>query len=225
MESDFTKVLALKPRINTLAVDELYCREYVDYESFDKSKRRREDLVKTMIRGCKVLDDLGVTYCLGRGSVLGLHRDQGFLPTDVDIDIDVFGDEKVYQMLKQMPFDEFFITSNKGHYQQLALVDKETNVIFDIFFYYEKNGQLINRNYFGYFWLPGEIVRNLHRISFEGYDFSVPEMEWYCEFWYGEHWRQPKKYGQDWSIDYRKDCKGLIYTGEKDIVYQSLFKK
>jgi hypothetical protein len=213
----------IKPNIDLQSKDELYCREYMNYELIDKGQRRREDQVKTMLKGCMVLDELGVKYALSRGTALGLGRDNDFLPLDIDIDLDVFGDEDIYKILKAMPFEELFVTHNKGHYQQFAFWDKETTVIFDISFFHQHEARWNNRNYFGYYWLPHELVSNLAAIEVEEYFYPIYNLDWYCEFWYGPNWRTPKKYGQDWSIDYRTDCKGFIYTGEKDIIYEKFF--
>lgn len=213
----------IKPTIDLHTKDDLYCREYMNYDLIDKGERRQEDLIKTMRKGCLVLDDLGIPYALSRGTALGLGRDNRFLPTDIDIDIDVFGDQHVYKIIKAMPFDELFVTFNNGHYQQFAFWDKETKVIFDISFFHQREGRWHNRNYFGYYWLPPEIVANLTAISVDNYYYPIYKLDWFCEFWYGPNWRTPKKYGQDWSIDYRNDCKGFIYTGEKDIIYDKFY--
>ena len=197
--------------------DELICREYIDYELLDKSKRKREDLIRTMVLGCNVLDKIGVKYSIGRGSLLGFHRDNNFLPSDIDIDIDVFSDKHVYNIIKLMPFDILLTTSNRGQYMQLAMLDRETNVIFDIWFYHEKNGRLYNRNFFGSFWLPADRFREFESLQFESRIYPVPNPDWYCQYWYGDNWRTPKKYGKDWTVDYRRDCKAFEYTGIKNV--------
>jgi len=214
----------IKPNIDLGKKEVLYCREYIDYEKIDKNPRKREYLIRTMMRGCHVLDRLGVKYAVGRGTALGFNRERGFLPTDIDIDIDVFGDEQVYQIIRRLPFDELFVTSSNGHYQQFAFLDKETNVIFDLYFYYLTSGCWINRNYFGYHWLPADKYEKLGAFPFEGFDFPAPDLDWYCSFWYGDNWRTPKKYDKTWSEYYQNDCKGFIYLGEKDIVNERLFE-
>lgn len=205
--------------------DELLCREYIEYNLIDKSKRRREDLVKTMLKGCMVLEEIGVKYWLGRGSVLGFHRDNDFLPNDIDIDIDVYTDKDVYKIIQKMPFEVIFVTNCRGRYMQLAFWDSETKVIFDIFFYYDSGRKLYNRNYFGYFWLPSDQIERLTTINFAGRDYPIPAPEWYCRFWYGDNWRTPKKCGTpDWTIDYRKDCEGFIYKGAKNVTDLHYYK-
>jgi hypothetical protein len=197
--------------------DQLLCREYIDYELLDKGKRKWEDLVKTMVKGCSVLEQIGVKYWIGRGSLLGFHRDDNFLPSDIDIDIDVYSDRDVYKIIKIMPFDILLVTSNRGQYMQLSFLDSDTNVIFDIWFYHERDGRLYNRNFFGSFWLPSERFNEFESIQFNDREYPVPNPDWYCQYWYGDNWRIPKKYGKDWTIDYRKDCKAFVYTGAKNL--------
>lgn len=211
--------------LKCIGPDELLCREYFEYDLIDKSGRRQEDLIKTMEKGCSVLEELGIKYWIGRGSILGFHRDNDFLPKDIDIDIDVYSDKDVYRIIQKMPFDVLFITSSRGRYMQLSFIDRSTDTIFDIWFYHEQDGRLMNRNYFGYFWLPAEKCDKLQTMNLYGREYPVPDPEWYCNFWYGNKWRTPKSYGKDWSIAYREDCKGFIYTGVKNIEYLQYYKE
>ncbi len=204
--------------------DILYSNEYINYGLVDKSPRHRNALSKTMKTGCKVLDELGVKYWLGRGSVLGFHRENGFLPNDIDIDIDLVGDKDIYRIFQKLPFELLLVTICNGRHQQCAFIDPETNVIFDIWMYHgNDSGVMINRNYYGYFWLPEILQDNLATYCLEGRNYIIPNPEWYCDFWYGENWRTPKSYGDDWSIDYRNDCKGFTYTGLTNLVVTNYY--
>lgn len=214
----------IKRFVNSEEPDELLCREYVEYDLIDKNTRKREDLVSTMEKGCSVLEEIGVKYWIGRGSLLGFHRDNDFLPKDIDIDIDVYSDKDVYTIIQKMPFDILFVTSCRGRYMQLTFIDRPTDIIFDIWFYHDRDGKPTNRNYFGYFWLPHEKIEILQEMNLYGRSYPVPDPEWYCDFWYGKNWRIPKSYGKDWSIDYREDCKGFIYTGVKNVEYLHYYK-
>lgn len=209
--------------IANISLDKLFCRIYIDFDSIGKRRPCREDLLKTMEKGCRILEEIGIKYWLGRGSVLGFHRDGDFLPNDSDIDIDVLADRDIYEIIRRMPFDILYVTSSGGHYMQFAFLDRETDAIFDLWFYHETDGKLMNRNHYGYFWLPADKVQNLTTIRFNGRDYPSPEPEWFCEFWYGKDWKTPKKYGKDWSIDYRRDCNGFIYRGEKKITVNNYF--
>ena len=219
----FKKVFRVSD-FGNISKDELLCREYIEYDLIDKNTRKREDLVRTMLKGCLVLEEIGVKYWIGRGSLLGFHRDNDFLPNDIDIDIDVYTDKDVYQIIHKMPFEVLFVTNCRGRYMQLAFWDSETKVSFDIWFYHDSESKWYNRNYYGYFWLPSNQFDRLTTINFGGRAYPVPDPEWYCRFWYGENWRTPQKYGSDWSIEYRKDCKGFIFEGVKNITYLRYYK-
>ncbi len=205
--------------------DELLCKEFIEYDAIDKSPRKRDDVERTLRAGCEVLEGLGVKYWLDRGTLLGLYRDNDFLPGDIDIDVSVYSDKDIYRIIQKLPFDVLYVTSNRGYYMQYAFLDRETNVIFDIAFYHDKDGKLFNRNYFGYFWLPSEEINNLRTIRFCGKEYPVPDPDWYCRYWYGENWRQPKTYGKDWTIAYREDCQGFVYKGAQNIKNLKYFKK
>jgi hypothetical protein len=214
----FRKEILRLNDFENISGDELLCREYIEYSLIDKSKRPRECLVRTMLKGCLVLEEVGVKYWIGRGSLLGFHRDNDFLPKDIDIDISVYTDKDVYKIIQKMPFDALFVTNCRGRYMQLAFLDNETNVIFDIWFYHDSDIKIYNRNFFGYFWLPKNKIDNLTAFNFEGKDYPVPDPEWFCSFWYGDNWRTPKEYKtSDWTIPYREDCKGFLYYGIKNV--------
>ncbi|MBI4929789.1 MAG: hypothetical protein HY841_03430 [Bacteroidetes bacterium] len=173
-----------------------------------------------MNKGFDVLDKLGVKYSLGRGLILGFHRDGKFLPNDIDIDIDIFGDKQVYEIIKNMPFEMLLLSSCNGRYMQLAFLDRETNVIFDILFYYTEGNRVVNRNVYGYFWMPVEKIKNMSAITINNKSYPSLDPEWFCNFWYGEDWKKPQKYNADWTIDYRRNCKGFIYKGIDNVVFR-----
>ena len=206
--------LRVKESFERINKDDVLVREYISYESIDKGRREKAALVKTMVKGCAVLESLGVKYWLCRGIVLGLFRDKTFLANDIDIDLSVHTDKDIYEIIRKMPFDVLLTTNCRGRYMQVAFLDRETNVIFDIWFYHDSGDKIYSRNLYGYFWMPAARLQNLRRISFEGKDYPLPDEEWFCDFWYGKNWRQPKKYKtSDWTIPYREDCKGFIYYG------------
>ncbi|OGT07449.1 MAG: hypothetical protein A2103_04230 [Gammaproteobacteria bacterium GWF2_41_13] len=214
----FRKITFRLDNFENISRDELLCREYIEYALIDKSKRPRENLIKTMSKGCGVLEEIGVKYWLGRGTLLGFYRDNDFLPNDIDIDIDVYTDKDIYKIIQKMPFEVLFVTNCRGHYMQLAFFDRETNIIFDIFFYFESGDKWYNRNCFGYFWLPSNQFDKLGIMNFDGRNYPVPlDSEWYCRFWYGEDWKTPKKQSADWTIEYRNNCKGFIFEGVKNV--------
>ena len=88
-------------------------REFIDYYGMDKKGRDKENLLKTMKVGCDVLDKLGVSYWVSRGTLLGWHRGNDFLPGELDIDIDVHTERYVFDIIRHMPLDLLLITNHQ----------------------------------------------------------------------------------------------------------------
>ncbi len=196
----------------------LLVRRYITMNSINNQHVKSHDLEKTLITGCKVLEDLGVKYWVASGTLLGLNRDGDFLKNDYEIDVDVYTDKDVYKIIKELPFiDIVRIVSHDNRYMQFALVDKSTDVIFDIWFYYPKGSKLMNRNDYGIFWYPSKKFTNLTTIRYNGNEYPCPDPDWYCEFVYGKSWRTPKQYQKHWTYYYTKDCKGFRFTGNANV--------
>lgn len=192
--------------------DVLYSRVFRDLGSINKNPRAESDILSTLIRGVKVLDDLNINYCLGRGTVLGIHRDNKFLEGDIDIDIDVFGDDLAFEIIKSMPFELLLINTSDGRFMQLVFIDDETQVLFDIWFYHVNGSIALHRNYHGYFTFPQKQISAIRLVEFRNQKFRVPEPEWYCRYWYGDSWAKPITYQAHWTINYSRDCKGFKFV-------------
>ncbi|HIA13165.1 MAG TPA: hypothetical protein EYN69_14020 [Flavobacteriales bacterium] len=199
--------------------DTLFCRNYIDSDSLEKKSFTTEELHVSLQKGVEVLEELGVTYWVARGTLLGMHRDNDFLKGDKDLDIGVYTDMDIYKLLKALPFEEvLFTTIHKGRYMQVPLLDEETGVIFDIWIYHDENGRLYNRNFHGHFELPVEILSKMTTIDFRGVTYAAPDPDWYLSYWYGDDWREPKSYNGHWSLDYQRDCKGFELTDTSHLV-------
>ena len=199
-------------------------KELIEYERIDKTPRDTRELLKTMHQACKILEEIGVKYLLSRGTLLGLHRDNKFLPDDLDIDIDVYTDKDVYKIIQKLPYDVLVAATSEGHYMQLAFLDLDTEVVFDIWFYYPFGDHIINRNFFGYFLLPDQSATQPGIISLGEHTYpTFSDPEWYCRYWYGENWRTPKKYGNNWQLDYERDCEAFVFLGERNLIYKKYY--
>lgn len=201
----------------------LVTRLYKNYSAIDKSPRSNEAILKTMEKGIDILEKLEISYVIGRGTLLGLHRDKQFLPGDIDIDIDVLGDESVYEIIKKMPFEIVQISISQGRYQQLVFIDADTNVLFDVWFYHLINDQYVNRHLYGYFKFPKAEIEKLTRSAFNGKEYSTVDPDWYCEYWYGKNWKAPCKYQEDWVKFYIRDCSAFDYKPEAYPQYVKLY--
>lgn len=212
MRKYIKKVFNLAQRIFLfMQPDIFYNRNYIDYNSLGRQPRSFEAQKEILHKGLGVLDKLGIQYSIGRGTLLGIYRDGKFVEGDMDIDIDVFKDDDVFRIIKEMPFELLLVTECNGKYQQIAFYDKKTDMVFDIWFYNLEKGNYINRNFKGNFILPKEKVENLSRISYGGIEYLSLEPEWFCLYWYGKNWRTPVHYNEPWYKYYRKECSAFSY--------------
>ena len=211
-------VLISKSSMNGLSI-----RSYINFNTIDKSPKKQEDLLFTMKKGISILDSLGIVYSLGRGTLLGIHRDKKYTDGDNDIDIDVFEDKNIHEIINKLPFEIVLITMSAGRYQQLVMVDPETGVLFDIWFYSLIKNEYVNRHAQGFFKIPKNEVLNLKTILFEKKQYSCFDPNWYCEYWYGKFWKTPVKYSKTWIQFYKEDCSGFEFSPEKNLIFIKLF--
>ena len=198
--------------------DVITVRRYSNIGKLNQKSLNAKGLEKTLIKGCSVLEELGVKYWISSGTLLGLNRDKNLIPYDKDVDIHVLADMDIYKIVKKMPFNSVLrVVSSNNRYMQFAFFDEETKAIFDIFFFYEKADLLVNRNDYGIFWYPIDKIQNLTTISFNNRKYPAPDPSWYCEFMYGKDWRTPDNYKEHWVEYYIKNSKGFIFTGNKNV--------
>jgi len=186
-------------------------REYISYMGLERTGRSREALLSTLEKGCRALDDLGIVYWLGRGTLLGWYRDGNFLPGEIDLDVDVYTDQSLFAIVKHMPFEVMYVCSHQksGKFTQLVFLDPDNDVIFDLCFYENEGGEIVNRLAPGDFFLPASVPDNLKAIDIDSRSYPVPDPEWYCRYWYGDGWKTPKKYRDEWVSNYKTDCSGF----------------
>lgn len=137
----------------------------------------------------KQLDD----YWISAGTLLGLYRDNGFIPHDTDLDVEVIGESPKLN-------DSFELVVEAKHMEapmQTAYRHKDTGVIFDIYHFWEEGADLINISLHGKMTMPAKFVQPLG--EFKG--FKAPNnIEKYLEIRYGD-WQTPKQYKVSWEQD------------------------
>ncbi len=179
------------------------------------------EVTKSMLKGvCSILDNLEIPYFVDNGTLLGIIRENRILPWDNDADISVDSKvaEKIYRnrwrfwlkgyrtFVRRYKFDtEHF---KKGELRIIKIQTKKgpfikEHDILDIFI--KKKVDDI------YLWTvgakdivvqtsPAKYYENLKRITFDDYDYLVPEScENYLEYRYGD-WKTPVK-EWDWRVD------------------------
>lgn len=200
-----------QPSPNGLAV-----RIYDNHQKRKNTVVTKDDLKSTLEKGTEALNRLGLKYALGRGTLLGLYRDNSFTPGDHDIDIDIYSDESIYEIINALPFELMQITTSSGRYQQAVFIDQQNDVLFDIWFYNKTNNNFINKHMQGLFSLPIEKIQLMETVEYKGIKYPCLAPSWYCEYWFGKNWKSPKKYSKTWIEHYEMDCSGFSRNHEQN---------
>lgn len=184
----------------------IYKRLYIDYDKIMKNGISKENLSKSLFKTREILNEMGIDYSLGRGTLLGLYRDNDFVKNDNDIDIDIFEDKNIYDLASKMPFEIVMTTIINGSYEQLVMLDLETGVLIDFWFYKKKKQMHVYTNEYGSFSIPTEQINSLDKIMFGGNEYNCLKPEWYCKYWYGEKWKEQLVYTSTWIDHYELVC-------------------
>jgi hypothetical protein len=133
-------------------------------------------------------------YWLTDGTLLGFHRENGFISHDSDIDlgmpIGAYSDSLITEMERQ----GFILMRQLGAIEKgLELTFQKNGINLDIFFFYNETGLIFHSA-----WMRGLELRYYYRpfklktSSFKGLGVSVPEnTEDYIVQKYGADWRTP----------------------------------
>lgn len=177
---------------------------------------------KLMVSAIKIFDDNNIRYWLEGGTLLGIRREGRLLPWDDDLDISMMVDqlEKLDMLLSDLKKRGFRVRirkfekdSNyfkKGNIRMIKIRTKsffglkKGKVCLDVFIKYP----IENKAYWEIAgktkYVPLKFYKSFREISFNNYDFSIPELtEDYLTYRYGD-WETPVK---DW--DTSKDDKAL----------------
>lgn len=161
------------------------------HSSFGMEQLAGKDALGVLLDGLSHFGERA--YWLSAGTLLGFERDGGFIPYDTDIDIAVMGEEEItlpesYRRIR-------FIESD-GKPMQRAYIHEPSNIIFDIFHYYEDGDHIFNRQEKGQITRSKHLVQPLAKKTYLEQEFSVPNnIDEYLTEWYGD-WRTPVRGGK-----------------------------
>jgi phosphorylcholine metabolism protein LicD len=166
------------------------------------------------VRGIVILKNLGVNHWISSGNLLGLYRDNKFIKHDTDIDVNVSlrwdtDETNVIQMeLLSVFFSQNFTLLRsviyKNHPMQLAYMDNETNIIFDMYFFYTglEKGHALNITQSGLIRKPLKYIEKLDVLKYGGFEFPIPtHIEEFLVWRFGENWREPSSKKVAWEKD------------------------
>jgi len=134
---------------------------------------------------------------LGAGTLLGMHRDGGFIPHDTDIDFMRVMDwnEPNDVALPSEEFEPIRTVTHQGRTMQRAYM--RDKVIVDFAFFYRGLGsdpdEAIHVHDCGVIRMKVDLAEPVSRGEFEGSEVLLPaKVEPWLEWWYGTTWRVPR---------------------------------
>jgi hypothetical protein len=205
---------------------------YTDYFSFPFDTTQALNRVGSAValkKGCEILESFNINYTLATGTALGIHRENGFIGGDNDLDVDIveqkISNNRLLQLCKVFKEKGFKIgrkVTFRGSIQQLIFYSK-SNVIFDVCIWRKKDNFFYNylpELVFKVRRHPAQYYTNMSEIDFSDQKYPVPkDIESWLVLQYGEDWRIPKSKG-NWVED------ALDITPNKDFIYRTfLFLK
>lgn len=160
------------------------------------------DASSVLLEACEFLEEIGVTYFLIAGTLLGIVRDGELLPHDKDIDLGIPWDVDREWLMDQIEASEKF-TINGGKRPSpevsewnFSFVRKGTPIALDLFFFKpEGDYWLAGFHCKPYPWLHQLKQRMLTTIPYKGRNIPAPEHpEEMMEETYGKNWKIPDPY-------------------------------
>jgi phosphorylcholine metabolism protein LicD len=149
---------------------------------------------KILKEGGRRLDSLGLKWWLSFGTLLGFHRDGGWIEGDTDVDVSVFGGPELFPSVEAAFSD--WKPLRFMDYQRAYLVER---TIFDIYFYQQHGDEFICRTENGDLIKPARLFTNMEHFEFNGLPYPAPSpIEEYLQICYGEDWKIPKNKKVDW---------------------------
>jgi hypothetical protein len=176
---------------------------------FNPNDPMPDGAVKVMAVCCEALEQINATHRLTDGTILGLYRQGAFIPHDNDIDIDIldFKDMDLLQAsMKRLGMKLGRKAVYKKQVHQLAYYSSN-HIVFDMIFWYSEGEQIVNYSEEGYKRTqPKKYFTDLDSIKYGEKTYPMPShIEEWLVLRYGEDWRTPKTYKDDW----KKECYDL----------------
>lgn len=192
--------------------------EVIMHSQFEMEPLRSKDPFPVMRNGCRQLERLGVRFWMAAGSVLGLRREAaGFIAHDTDVDVEVrlsWDDIETNSRVRNeiigacldlgWRFIREMRVADESHPSQLAFIDPQTNIIFDIYFFYEgvEDSVLLNYNDCGVLRQESRYFDVVEPLAFGDDTFPVPSpVDEYLVARYGTDWSTPRAEKRPWNED------------------------
>jgi len=156
----------------------------------------------------RILDELGITFFLRKGTCLGAVRDKELIPWDDDLDIGSLAgyhgltEKLIGRAVSAFKGNGFMVNVTRQSHGIYVILLKES-IRIDWVCQWIIDGST-------YHWpgvrIPAELFTDVREIGFLDEKFNVPNpVEEYLAYMYGTEWRVPKKAGS-----YEKDVLGQV---------------
>lgn len=155
-----------------------------------------------------ILKDMGVTFWLSCGMLLGLYRDGKYIQYDNDLDFDILTEKDIndeYDFLSPLKILTKSETKDykRSYYSSgletdLFFYRKKGNYIYSYFDDYNECGsrKVIQGHTVGY---PIDFLNHIIDWDYNGHKIRCIEPELYIPWVYGDDWRTPQKKKATWD--------------------------
>jgi hypothetical protein len=189
----------------------VFIKEYISHDFTKNLSPSSENKQKALLKITSDLHKLKIDYSISKGTLLGLSRNNKFIKNDIDIDIDIFSEKNIFELIKLTKFDVFRTINFNGRLTNIVLFDRENKMLIDIAIYLKYGNFYINHFPKGEFILNENLVKSISYKVFNNISISSYISEDYLSLWYGKDWKKPKPYTKDWIIHYKESCSALKY--------------
>lgn len=143
-----------------------------------------KDVSQTLHAGCEILALMQLKYWLSGGTLLSLYRDGSHNPKDTEISIGALGGSGheviLIDFMASGGFKFVRSVDFGGQQMQMTFLYAKLNILFNIFFYYEKRDKLVNMTESGPSELSAKFFHGLGTLIVNGDEYPIPnDMEEY----------------------------------------------
>jgi len=160
-------------------------------------KKILENRLKGLVEIIKIIDEYEIDYFLAGGALLGIHRDNSFIPWDNDVDI-FFKIEEIFPIYEQFKKDlekrGFSIEKENLNYKSFSFRAYKYGTRYEFSGFYEKGKYRYNTKPLEIGWkYPKEFFNKTAYIEYKGYKLKTfNNFEKWLYLQYGD-WKTPKK--------------------------------
>ena len=166
-----------------------------------------DELFNSLNSFINTLNSLNIKHSISKGTLLGYKRNKNLIKGDIDIDIDIFSNQMIFEILNLVDMTVYRTMIYKGVYQNIVFFDKRNNCLIDLAIFNFDRDKYINVTPHGTFSLPKKLVFGINNKN--GYYTYNEE---YLNNWYGKDWENPRPYFKSWIEHYKEDCKYFNFS-------------